>query len=159
MFARGGLEADGVTNAFERLRADLGLAYVVLRLTIGINFFLHGATRVPHLATFVASTEREFANTGLPPITVVAFANAIPFIEIVLGVAVIVGGALRPALLASSVYMIVLMFGTLVRAQYTVVAEQLEYSLVFALLIGLQSFDRLSIDALRGAPHAASDGK
>jgi thiosulfate dehydrogenase [quinone] large subunit len=159
MFAPGNREPARVTDIPERLRADFGLAYAVLRLTMGVNFFFHGATRIPHLAAFVAMTVREFAATGLPPLAVQAFAYAIPFVEIVLGAALVFGVALRAALVAAAAYMVVLMFGTLVRAQYTVVAEQLEYSLAFVLLIGLRSFDRFSIDASRSATHAASRRK
>jgi thiosulfate dehydrogenase [quinone] large subunit len=87
---------------------------------------------------------------------VLGFAYAIPFIEVILGLAILFGIGLPIVLPLTSAYMIVLMFGTIVRGAYPVVAEQLTYSLVFAILIALRSFDRLSIDRHR-TNRAATD--
>jgi thiosulfate dehydrogenase [quinone] large subunit len=135
---------------------DLGVAYAMLRITMGVNFFFHGATRLPHLDAFVRGTVHDFAATGLPPVMVLGFAYAIPFIEVILGLAILFGIGLPIVLPLTSAYMIVLMFGTIVRGAYPVVAEQLTYSLVFAILIALRSFDRLSIDRHR-TNRAATD--
>ena len=132
------------------MKSDFGTAYALLRITMGVNFFVHGAGRLPHLDAFAAGTAKEFVHTPLPAAFVVAFAYAIPFVEIVLGVAIALGSGLRFALPISSAYMISLMFGTLVRGAYAVVAEQLVYSLIFAILTAFRSYDRMSIDARRG---------
>ncbi|MBD5655965.1 MAG: DoxX family membrane protein, partial [Candidatus Eremiobacteraeota bacterium] len=127
-------------------RADVGVAYAVLRLTMGANFFVHGGARLPHLAAFVAGTARGFEHTLLPAAVVVPFAYAIPFVEVAVGISLILGVGLRGVLPLAGLYMIALTFGTLLRADYLAVAEQLLYSLVFAILIALRSFDRFSVD-------------
>ena len=118
---------------------------------MGINFFVHGASRLPHLGAFVAGTAKDFVHTPLPAFSVVAFAYAIPFIEVVLGLAIALGFGLRFALPATSVYLIALMFGTIERGAYPVVAEQLLYSLIFAILTAFRIHDRLSIDTRKAA--------
>ena len=122
----------------------------MLRVPMGVNFFVHGASRLPHLDRFVATTVREFARTPLAGPQITAFAVAIPFVEVVLGIAIFIGAGLRFTLPASAAYLIVLMIGTLVRADYLVVTEQLVYCAIFAALVGLRAFDRFSLDASRG---------
>lgn len=129
------------------MRSDFGVAYALLRMTMGVNFFVHGASRLPHLGAFVAATAKDFVHTPLPAFSVVAFAYAIPFVEVILGLAILFGARLRVALPLTSVYMIALMFGTIERGAYPVVAEQLLYSLIFAILTAFRGYDRLSIDA------------
>ena len=116
---------------------------------MGSNLFFHGATRLPHMDAFVNATLHDFSHTWLPSIAVVGFAYAIPFIEVILGLAILFGVGLRYTLPIASAYMIVLMFGTIVRGAYPVVAEQLAYSLMFAILTAMRSFDRASIDSRR----------
>jgi thiosulfate dehydrogenase [quinone] large subunit len=123
--------------------------YLVLRLTMGVNFLLHGATRVPQLHAFIAATVKEFAGTALPAPLVGFYALAIPFIEVVLGVAITIGAGLRVVVPLAGIYMITLMAGTLLRAQYAIVSEQLLYSLAFVALIVLRGADTRSIDARR----------
>jgi thiosulfate dehydrogenase [quinone] large subunit len=113
---------------------------------MGLNFFVHGGARLPHLGAFVAGTARGFEHTVLAAAAVVAFAYAIPFIEVAVGISLILGIGLRWVLPLAGFYMIALTFGTLLRADYLAVAEQLLYSLVFAILIALRSFDRFSLE-------------
>ena len=46
---------------------DEALAYGILRLTLGVNIFLHGATRLSAgVAGFVSATVQQFSSTPLP---------------------------------------------------------------------------------------------
>ena len=67
------------------------LAHALLRVGLGINFFMHGLSRIPHLAAFVNHTEKMFAKTWLPLPVVIATGYTIPFIEVALGAALILG--------------------------------------------------------------------
>jgi thiosulfate dehydrogenase [quinone] large subunit len=131
--------------SIDSLRRDISTAYVILRVTMGVNMFFHGGTRIPHLTAFADSIVKAFARTQFPPALVAPYAYAIPFIEVVLGVLILAGIGLRYILPLSGIYMISLIVGTLFRADYLVVSEQLEYSIVFAILIALRSFNGFSL--------------
>ncbi len=66
---------------------DQQLAYVVFRLTLGINILVHGAGRIfgRGAEAFASTTSVEFAKTSLPMGVVHAFLIVVPFAELVLG--------------------------------------------------------------------------
>ncbi len=137
-------------------RHDAAIAYAVLRLTIGVDFLTHGAPRVANLAAFVASTVGDFRATILPEWSVAAFATSIPFIEVAAGLLLIVGLRLRIVLPSLGLFVLVLVFGTTLRARYDVVAEQLAYALIIALLTAARSLDRYSLDRYAFARRAGN---
>jgi uncharacterized membrane protein YphA (DoxX/SURF4 family) len=127
-------------------RHDAGVAYAILRLTFGVDFLTHGAPRVVHLAAFVAMTVGDFRETFLPSWSVAAFATAIPFIEVAAGLLLIAGLRLRIVLPLLGIFLLTLVFGTTLRGRYDIVAEQLAYVLITAILTAARSFDLFSLD-------------
>jgi uncharacterized membrane protein YphA (DoxX/SURF4 family) len=67
---------------------DYVLAFTTLRLALGINELLHGVTRIfiGDLTAFLNTTQTQFQNTPLPVWQVRAFATAVPYCELVIGV-------------------------------------------------------------------------
>ena len=132
-------------------RHDAAIAYALLRLTLGVDFLTHGAPRVANLTAFVASTVGDFRTTILPVWSVAAFATSIPFIEVAAGLLLIAGLRLRIVLPLLALFLLALVFGTTLRARYDIVAEQLAYVLIVAILTAARSLDRYSLDRyLRG---------
>ncbi len=132
---------------------DAAVGYAVLRFTMGIDLFVHGAWRLPHLARFVSATAAGFAGSGLPQPLTVGFLWAIPFIEVVLGALMAAGLGLRIVLPLSGLYIAALVFGSTARGEYTAVAEQLAYALIIGLLTVFRTIDnRWSLDAARSRP-------
>ena len=130
--------------------ADAAVAYGVLRFTMGVDLFVHGAWRLPHLSRFVHSTAAQFLGSGIPQPLTLGFLWSIPFIEVMLGALLIVGLGLRYVLPLSGLYIAALVFGSTARGEYTAVAEQLAYALILALLTVFRTVDnRWSLDALR----------
>jgi thiosulfate dehydrogenase [quinone] large subunit len=129
--------------------SDFSLAHLLLRLGLGVNFFVHGLSRLPNLAGFVAYLEQTMAKTWLPLPLVTAAGFVIPFVELITGVLLILGLFLRPALVLGSLFMIALTFGICLAQNWTVAAEQLIYLLVFALLLATARRDRYSLDSWR----------
>ena len=127
-------------------RHDAGIAYAILRLTFGVDFLTHGAPRLGHLAAFVAQTVGDFRDTLLPGWSVAAFATAIPFIEVLTGILLITGLRLRIVLPLLGLFLMTLVFGTTLRGRYDIVAEQLAYVLITAILTATRSFDLFSLD-------------
>jgi hypothetical protein len=79
---------------------DRKLAYVVFRLSLGINILIHGSSRIfgPGVEAFASKTASEFAGTPLPPGPVHAFLTVLPFAEFILGVLITAGLFTRWAL-------------------------------------------------------------
>jgi thiosulfate dehydrogenase [quinone] large subunit len=136
--SRGGDGADAANRA---------LAHGILRLTLGINICLHGVQRFPHLAGFAGGVIKQFTGI-LPAALVTPYAYALPFVEAIVGLLLIFGLAQRWALAVGALYMASLTFGTALRGEHEVLAEQLGYELVYFALLASLTWDRFSLDAL-----------
>jgi thiosulfate dehydrogenase (quinone) large subunit len=123
------------------------LAYFLLRITLGINFAGHGLIRIHNgVAVFAQTTAEHLAKSPLPPNLTYAFAFAIPFIESILGLTLILGVFTRAALTAGAVFMMLLTIGVTATQQWDLVTQQLLYSLVFFLLLFLLEYNALALD-------------
>jgi len=129
--------------------SDFALAHLLLRLGLGMNFFMHGLSRLPNLAGFAAHLEQTMAKTKLPLPLVNAAGYIIPFVELTTGALLLLGFLLRPALVLGSLLMIALTFGICLAQNWTVAAEQLIYLLLLTVLLATARHDRYSLDAWR----------
>jgi thiosulfate dehydrogenase [quinone] large subunit len=115
------------------------LAYLLARLTLGINFFLHGLVRLPKLPQFVSGMEQQFSESWLPGFLVIPTAYAIPLAEFILGAMLIIGLFTRKVLTASAVLMMVLIAGCCLIENWSAVGTQMVYALyIFFLIIYLE---------------------
>jgi thiosulfate dehydrogenase [quinone] large subunit len=129
---------------------DLSRAYVLLRVTLGLNICLHGVVRwIKGLHSFAELLVPMFAKTPLPQWSVYDFGYVLPILEALVGAAVLFGLETRRALLAGSILMLILMFGSALREDWSTVGVQLTYSLVYCILIAGVRFDGFGIDRLR----------
>jgi len=139
-----------VSEELEPRNWDITRAYVLLRVTLGLNIFLHGVVRwTKGLHSFAESLVPLFAKTPLPPWSVFDFGYVIPILEAIVGAAVLFGLQTRRALQAGSILMLVLMFGSSLREDWSTVGIQLTYSVVYCILIAGVRFDGFGIDRLK----------
>lgn len=130
-------------------QADLTRAYALLRLTLGLNIWFHGAFRwVAGLGSFAHSLLPMFQNTQLPAWSVYGFGLALPVLETVIGAAVAVGLRTRVSLFAGALLMLALTFGSALRQDWPTVGIQLTYSFVYCALIAAAHFDGYCLDRL-----------
>ena len=117
------------------------LAQLVIRIGLGITMLMHGLVRIPKLNTFVAKTGATFANTLLPPILTKAFLFTLPFIELVIGLLILVGGQFgKWGYLMGGILMGALLFGTTLKEDWSGAGNQLIYVIAFYLALrGLDS--------------------
>ena len=81
------------------------IAYALFRLTLGLNIFFHGFIRiVVGRQNFVAQTEKLFTNTFLPMWQVHLFLSILPFLEVLLGLFLILGLLTRWALVGGALF-------------------------------------------------------
>jgi len=124
-------------------------SYAVLRFTLGTTFLFHGVTRfVSGWSAFADQMVQNFHNTFLPELMVRPFALSVPPVEAVLGTLLCLGVCTRWALIAGGLWMIALVFGTTIRQDYSTVAIQLLYALLFFVLQVWESYNRISLDAV-----------
>jgi thiosulfate dehydrogenase [quinone] large subunit len=124
-------------------------SYAILRFTLGITFFFHGVIRfVSGWFAFADQMVLNFHDTFLPDFMVRPFALSVPPIEALLGILLCLGLFTRLTLIAAGLWMIALVFGTTIRQDYSTVAIQLLYALLFFVLQVWVSFNRISLDTL-----------
>ncbi len=130
---------------------DRAVAALLLRLALGLDIALHGVTRlfIGGLTAFINSSSAPFQHSALPIGLVRAFLCVVPFVELPLGILLILGVGLRWTLALGAVLMIALEFGTAIRSDWTVVSSQLLYSLLYSALLFCRSYDVLSVDGMR----------
>ena len=130
------------------------LAFVLGRLLLGLNFLLHGLVRIPKLAVFRAGVVKEFAASPLPPAVVAVFSSVLPFVEGSIGALLLLGLFTRPALVATMLVIMSLVFGSSLLEKWTLVGDQMLYGLfVFALLLHARH-NRLCLDRVTAVPAA-----
>jgi thiosulfate dehydrogenase [quinone] large subunit len=123
------------------------LAYALLRITLGVNFAGHGLIRIHNgAAAFAHTTAEHLAKSPLPPSLTSAFSYAIPFIEAILGLTLILGVFTRVSLIAGALFMMALTIGVTANEQWDIASQQLLYSVVFFLLLYLIEHNALALD-------------
>ena len=126
---------------------DKALAYALLRVALGVNFAGHGFIRIYNgVGAFAATTADHMAKSPLPHGLTVGFGYAIPWIEALLGIALVLGLLTRAALIAGAAFMMALTVGVTANQQWDIAGQQLVYSVVFFLLLALVEYNELSVD-------------
>jgi thiosulfate dehydrogenase [quinone] large subunit len=116
------------------------LAYVLLRLMLGLDFLGHGGVRLMYGdGAFAAGMVKTMADTPLPAALVHGFGLVLPFVELTVGLLLVLGVLTWEALLLGSLVMLSLMFGTVLRQDWSTAGLQLNYSVVFSLLLFLRA--------------------
>ena len=125
------------------------LGYFVLRLSLGVDMIMHYVVRTWGVSQdFVPVTEKMFVGNLLPMSWVHYFLTYLPYFEGVLGVLLILGLLSRWAITAEGLLVTVLMFGTALRSDWTVVSHQMIYILFVFLLLATEQYDYFSIDSM-----------
>ena len=109
-------------------------AYALARLPIGLSLFGHGLVRLFKLEAFAGGMADSFSDTLLPYGLVWAFALVLPFVELLLGLLLLLGIAMRVTSAATVGLILVLIFGSCLQENWSAVATQMFYGLYAAVL-------------------------
>src|ERR1700730_10577074 len=124
------------------------LGYFILRLSLGVDMVMHYVVRQWGISQdFVPVTEKMFVGNLLPMSWVHVFLTILPYFEGLLGVLLVLGLLSRWALTAEGLLVTVLLFGTALRSDWTVVSHQMIYLLFVFILLAVEDYDYFSIDA------------
>jgi len=128
---------------------SIELAYLILRLSIGINMFLHGVMRIPKIDAFSAGIVERFSDTILSETIVSGFAYSLPYVELIIGLLLIIGLFTSQTLLAGALLIAVLIFGSALQEKWGLISSQMLYSILFFMLSFLIEYNKYSIDRIR----------
>lgn len=122
------------------------LAYVLLRIAMGVNMLGHGLVRIPKLAAFAEGMSKGFEKSWLPASMVHLFGTVLPFLELTIGILLIFGWQTRLACVAGFLLIISLLFGSSTVENWDGMGIQMIYALFFYFLISKLENNRFSID-------------
>lgn len=126
---------------------NMEVGYLVMRLMLGLNLFMHGVIRyINGIDVWLEPMAETFVGTILPMPLVVATLYIIPAAEVVLGFLLLVGLFTRSALLASVVLFLVLHFGHGVRQIWSNMHLVMHYSVYFWIMFVLIRYNWLALD-------------
>jgi thiosulfate dehydrogenase (quinone) large subunit len=128
---------------------NLQIAYALFRVTLGLDMFMHGVMRLPTLGAWVDTTTKLFEVSFLPMSWVRGFLYILPFPEGLIGLLLILGLQTRAALIAGSLTMFILVFGTSTRQDWTTVGLQMVYALYYYLMLARLGDNWLAVDTRR----------
>ncbi len=124
--------------------------YVLLRLALGAVFLFYGISKFrTGVGTTVDMMTRQFDRTFLPSVLVKAFTGALPSIEVVLGLLLLLGLFTRAALVLAGLVLIVLTTGLAILGNAPTVASNLLFLLVIWVLLSHAEENAFGLDGLR----------
>ena len=131
------------------LRDHKSLAYMLMRVSLGINIFGHGFFRVLNgVGAFANGAVKGMDKGPLPHLLSLSFLYATPWIELVIGMLLILGLFTRLSLAGGALMMIALTVGVTSVQNWATAGTQLEYSAVFFFMLWLLEANTISIDGL-----------
>lgn len=122
------------------------LVYLLARLPIAWSMFGHGLVRIPKLPAFSGNMVKVFSHSILPASVVLPFGYALPVVELLTGLFIILGLFTRQALLLGFMLMLCLIFGSSLIEDWQGVFMQMMYAVYFALLVLFLPYNRYSLD-------------
>lgn len=125
------------------------VAYLILRLTMGVNMFTHGVARLLNIEGFNSWMIGQFSDTILPEFMVSLSSYMIPLAEFIIGFLLIVGLFTSRALLLGALLIVFLVFGSGLQENWNVMSSQMIYAIFFFILSYLIELNRYSLDRLK----------
>lgn len=128
---------------------DIAIAYLLLRIFIGVNYFNHGFTRIFDIPGFAEGIVEQLQDSYFPPFLVRINSYLVPPVELIVGILITIGLATRSAIIATFILMIILKMGVTSVQNWGAATSMISYSLVLFILLAGHSFDIYSIDHWR----------
>lgn len=126
-----------------------GFAYLLLRLPLAMSMLGHGLARISKLNDFSQGMAAQFEATWLPQALVQPFAYFLPYLELNLGILLLLGLFTRVASAVGVGLMVALIFGSCLLENWDAVMTQMFYGLYFSLLVAFAyEHNRYSLDTL-----------
>lgn len=128
--------------------ADVSLAYVLLRIIVGINFFNHGFTRLGNIPGFADAMVGAMEGAWMPEPLVRFTAILVSPVELIVGLCMVLGLFTRISLVVTLILMAVLMYGVTIVQNWDTATSQLIYALVLFMLLAGVGYNRFALDTV-----------
>lgn len=132
------------------MKKNPGRTYLMARLPIAVSALGHGIERIPKIQVFSDHLVSQFSKSILPIKLVSLFSVTLPFIELGVGILLILGLFTRFACVMGVITMLALIFGSCLLEQWDNVLSQMLYGLYFVMLYYYAFYNRYSFDRLLG---------
>jgi thiosulfate dehydrogenase [quinone] large subunit len=127
---------------------------LLMRLSLGTLFLFAGLGKMMApggIGGVVQKIQEGFTNTWLPAFLVAPYAYALPFVEVAVGAALLLGLFTRWSFFFSGLLLVSLAFGMMLQQQHAVVSNNLTYVLMAAAGTWFSAKDNpLSVDRVVG---------
>ena len=130
--------------------ADISLAYLLLRIVVGVNYFNHGFTRMGNIPGFANSMVEAMEGAWMPDFLVRLTAYFVSPIELIFGLLLIVGLFTRLSLVVTFILMVILMYGVTIVQNWNAASSQLIYTIVLFILLAGLGYNQFSLDTILG---------
>ncbi|WP_333661765.1 MauE/DoxX family redox-associated membrane protein [Chishuiella changwenlii] len=115
------------------------LLYFFLRLPIAVSLLGHGLVRLPKLSTFSNWMVETMEKSFLPKVLVIPFSYALPILEAIIGLLLLIGFKTKYTIYSGLVLMSILILGSSSIENWGAIEAQLLHSFyLFALLYVLE---------------------
>lgn len=125
---------------------DVSLAYVLLRVVVGINYFNHGFTRMGNIPGFMDAMVGAMEGAWMPEPLVRLTAFFVSPVELIFGLFLILGLFTRLSLVVLFVLMAILMYGVTIVQNWDSASSQLIYNIVLFILLAGHGYNRWALD-------------
>ena len=122
------------------------MSYVFIRLGIGISMLGHGLVRIPKLTAFSEGMLNNFKDSLLPNFMLIPFTYALPFVEFLIGLFLILGWQTKNAAVIGGVLMLILIGGTSLIENWGALPSQMIHLLFFVLVYEFNQSNTLALD-------------
>ncbi|NEQ51510.1 MAG: DoxX family protein [Leptolyngbya sp. SIO3F4] len=128
--------------------ADISLAYLLLRIVVGVNYFNHGFTRMNNIPGFANSMVEAMEGAWMPDFLVRLTAYFVSPVELIFGLLLIVGLFTRLSLVVIFILMVILMYGVTIVQNWNASSSQLIYNIVLFILLAGLGYNKFSLDTI-----------
>jgi len=124
--------------------------YAILRVALGVAFFFYGVNKFQMgVSATMEMMGRQFEKTFLPGLLVKGFGAALPSIEVVVGLLLVLGLFTRTALVVAGLVLIALTAGLAILGNAPTVASNLLFLIVIWVLLSHGDDNSLGLDGIR----------
>lgn len=122
------------------------LAYFLLRIIVGVSMFGHGLVRLPKIDAFSSGMAEKFVGSIIPQFVVEPFGYLLTIAEFVIGIFLILGLFTKQNLVAGTIVMIALVFGSSAVENWPVINSQFWHAAIFLFLLWHLDYNSWAID-------------
>lgn len=124
------------------------IAYMLLRVTVGINFLGHGLIRLSKIPEFRDWMISLFEKSPLSIQLVSLFGTVLPILEFLVGITMVIGLFTRYSISLGALIIIALIFGSCMIESWEMAGGQMLYGLMLFILLFLYEYNKISLDRL-----------